>query len=464
MSETKLPSYLADATPNGNRAPWYKNTAPAYAGILLWFVFWSGITGTNTPMGVLAYGVGLPIIAIVVTALLSHYLYHLVPGLFGMKTGYGLAVVGSSVFGATGGTFMPGLLMGLLQFGWLSVNAYFSSGLIADALPFAVDPRIIMVIFIALALFFGLKGIKYVAPISTYLPIIPAVILVWLLAKTLGTVGDFDPNAILAPALPVADAAKEVVKTTATPEISQFGIVAVIVSYMIGFFATAGAAGVDFGSSSRNAKDVQLGGLVGVSLMMILTGVAAVLIIAGAYGNSAYAPELVKAGMPVDPTKVMSVILGSNVGKICMGLLALAAFPSACFASLISANSFKTMLPKINANVSVGIGGLVAAALALTGVAGNAAGVFGFIGASFGPICGAMVVDYMLSNGKWTGPRASFNLAGWLSWALGFTVGALGILGYIPMGPLFAFFVGAIVYWGAMKAGLKSKVVDSKQD
>jgi cytosine permease len=35
-----LPAYLSKAVPNprSNRAPWYKNTAPTYAGIFLWIV------------------------------------------------------------------------------------------------------------------------------------------------------------------------------------------------------------------------------------------------------------------------------------------------------------------------------------------------------------------------------------------------------------------------------------------
>ena len=55
--------------------------------------------------------------------------------------------------------------------------------------------------------------------------------------------------------------------------------------------------------------------------------------------------------------------------------------------------------------------------------------VFVIIGASFGPICGAMLVDYLLSGKKWSGPRAGFNPAGWIAWALGFVVGILPNLG-----------------------------------
>src|SRR4051794_18094607 len=37
-----LPPYLAKAVPNPmrNRAPWYANTAPTYAGIFLWIAFY----------------------------------------------------------------------------------------------------------------------------------------------------------------------------------------------------------------------------------------------------------------------------------------------------------------------------------------------------------------------------------------------------------------------------------------
>ena len=131
MSNGILPSYLSMAKPNplGNRAPWYKNTAPTYAGIFLWFVFWNKMASGDSPApgGVLGQGLGTALLGLVIAALLCHFLFYLVPGLFGMKTGLPLYVVGSSTYGARGGFIMPGCLMGLLQFGWLGVNAYFSS-------------------------------------------------------------------------------------------------------------------------------------------------------------------------------------------------------------------------------------------------------------------------------------------------------------------------------------------------
>ena len=92
--------------------------------------------------------------------------------------------------------------------------------------------------------------------------------------------------------------------------------------------------------------------------------------------------------------------------------LTLAAFPGACFSSFIAANSFKTVMPKVSPFISVGIGTVVSIILALTGVAGKLPLVFGFIGASFGPICGAMAADYLLAGKRWSGPAQGFNPAG----------------------------------------------------
>lgn len=46
----QLPAYITSATPNPpeKRAPWYTNTAPTYAGIFLWFVFWQGAVNART--------------------------------------------------------------------------------------------------------------------------------------------------------------------------------------------------------------------------------------------------------------------------------------------------------------------------------------------------------------------------------------------------------------------------------
>ena len=461
----QLPSYITSATPNPpeKRAPWYANTAPTYAGIFLWFVFWQGAVKADNAGGLLSQGVGWALVSLVLAALVCHFLFYLAPGLLGMKTGLPLYIVGTSTFGAQGGFLMPGFLMGVLQFGWLGVNAYFSSKLLASCLALAqinVPPWILMVVFAVLAGFVGLKGIQYVAKVATYLPLIPLAILLILLAKTAGTIGDFDAQKFIA--------LHKSLSPDAPAALSSFGVLAAMMAYVVGFFATAGAAGVDFGTNSRHKKDVQMGGLIGVALAIIVTAGISMLVVAGTYGSPTFSVAAVAAAPKTTPpsqiilqTPDLITVLRHKSAGVMMFLLALAAFPAACFSAFIAANSFKTTLPKVNPFISVGLGTAVSIVLAVTGLAENAAGVFTVIGASFGPICGAMMVDYLLAGGTWTGPRAGFNPAGWLAWLLGFGVGILPLLKIydLPAAPVAAFIVGAVVYFVCAKLGLQSRVI-----
>ena len=458
---SELPSYVADAkpVPLSGRVPWYKSTAQTYAGIMLWFVFWDSVPsagGAAGAAGILGHGLGTAILAVVAAALICHFASYLAPGLMGMKTGLPLAVVGTSTYGVMGGFLMPGFFMGVLQFGWLAVNAYFSAELLAGlagAEKMSALHMGIGVVWASVAAFVGLKGIHYVAKVATYLPLVPLVILLILAAKVFSGVANFKPEMLTAGA--------------ATPGPSAVDLILLGIANIVGFFATAGAAGVDIASSNRSAKDVQVGGLIGVAGVTIFTGCVALLIVAGTYGAGLAGDK----GVIISPTKLMEIVMGDKVAKIFWLLLALAAFPPACFSSLIAAASFRNTMPKVNPFISCGIGTAASIALVLSGKAGDAAAVFGIIGASFGPICGAMTADYLLAGCKWPGPRAGFNLAGWLSWAVGFVVGAWnGLFAglfhcpfQMPCPPVAAIIVGFVLYIVLAKIGLESRKLDMPQ-
>jgi len=78
-------------------------------------------------------GLLLSMLGLVVAALICHFLFYLVPGMFGMKTGYPLYVVGPSTYGTLGGLLIPALLIGLLPFAWLGVNIAISTPFILSA-------------------------------------------------------------------------------------------------------------------------------------------------------------------------------------------------------------------------------------------------------------------------------------------------------------------------------------------
>lgn len=464
---SNLPDYVASAkpVPQENRIAWYKSTAQTYAGIMLWIGFWGAVaTGGGAPGGALAHGVGLALLGLILAALLCHYLYYLVPGLFGLKTGLPLYIVGTSTYGVLGGFLMPGFLMGLLQFGWLGVNAF----LAAQALcaPFSGSAEaavgtpafvVVAALWAIAAAFMGLKGIQYVARVASFFPVLPLAVLVIVFVCTVSGLGSFDPQKSIEAG--IAAAAKAGAQAAVPAALTKWGVIAVLLTYVIGFFATAGAAGADFGMNNRDERDVRLGGLVGIAGATVFAGGLALLIVAGAHG----------AGKATDPANMSALalipdIMGQRVGGVFLYLLAIASFPPACFSSFIAANSFKTTLPKVNPWISVGIGTIVSIILAATGLAGNLIAVFVVIGASFGPICGAMAADYLLSGGRWAGPRAGFNPAGWISWVAGFAVGAAdfvpALAGKVPVPPLAAFLVGFILYLILAKAGLESRTLE----
>jgi cytosine permease len=210
----ELPDYLRAATPvpPERRAAWFRNTAQTYASVMLWFVFWQGLAGAGgTPGGTLAAGLGAALGALLLAGLLCHFLFYLVPGLLGMKTGLPLYVVGTSTYGARGGLLMPGLLMGLLQFGWIGVNSFAVAELLykyfgltmvptpeGPKMPVPNLPHALMAAAFAVGVaLVGLKGIKYVARAASFFPLIPLAVLVILFAMTARGLEGFTPQQVI---------------------------------------------------------------------------------------------------------------------------------------------------------------------------------------------------------------------------------------------------------------------------
>jgi cytosine permease len=441
-NQTTLPNYLKLAKPNPleNRAPWYKGTAPTYAGIFLWVVFYMKIAEGTLPQA----GLGLCLLGLVVAGLICHFLFYLVPGLYGMKTGYPLYVVGSSTYGTLGGFLMPGLLMGLLQFGWLAVNIAVSTSFVlqavgADATAGTLPFVVVAILWGLAAAFMGVKGIQYVARVATFLPIVPLAMILFVFFSNVGSAGHFE----------VVEGAK--------PLVGFLTLIAIVV----GFFATAGAAGVDFGMGNRNARDVQLGGLVGITLAIVVAGGLPLIAIAGA-----------NAANPQLNNFAFDAVIKQQGGFLTRSmfiLFAVASFAPACFSSFIASNCIGTMFPKANKMAMVLVGTAIAIVLAVTGVALNLVGVFSIIGASFGPVCGSMLADYLLSGRKWSGPRNGINWAGYIAWAVGFVVAILPMInaekfGFITPAPVIAFVIGFVLYVLLSKAGLEPDTIELVPD
>lgn len=437
-----LPAYISQAVPNppANRAPWYKNTAPTYAGIFLWIAFYQSLAVGTVDRA----GLGVIILALAVAGLLSFALYYYAPAMLGMKTGYPLYVVGSSTFGTLGGYIMPGLLMGLLQVGWFAVGTFFAarfilSGFGSDAGPGTLPFALVAIAWGYTMAWIGAMGIKYVARMAIFLNAIPLLMVLIVFLQT--------KDGLAAHTVTNPDARAAFV---------------LLVQAVIGFFATAGAAGADFGMNNRDARDVRLGGFVGITLAILYAGGLPILSVAAA---RALNPGL--ASLTYDAA-IASV--GGTLASAMFLLFAVASIPSACFCAFIAGNSFSTMIPRVKRISSTMLAVTVAIALAITGVAANLIGFFTIVGASFGPICGAMAADYLLSGRRWAGPREGISVPGYAAWAVGFVI---GILPFLPVSDavksasqpavVYSFIAGFLVYALLAKAGLEPKPVAGDQ-
>ena len=433
-----LPDYIAKASPNSpqNRAPWYSSTAPSYAGVFLWIAFYISLAQNTINHAAL----GLCILALAVAGLLSYALFYYAPAMLGMKTGFPLYVVGSSTFGTHGGYIMPGLLMGVLQVGWFAVGTFFAtkfilSGFHSDAQPGSALFIAIGVLWGYAMAYVGVKGIQYVAKLSLLLNAIPFLMILLVFFKTAPGISNYspaDPNPFLAFTL--------------------------LLQIVIGFFATAGAAGADFGMNNRNAADVRWGGLVGITLAILYAGGLPILSVAGA-----------RALNPAIQSYSYEAVISSLGGVLATAmffLFAIASIGPACFCAFIAGNSFSTMIPGVKRMSSTMAGVTVAIVLAVTGVAADLISFFTIVGASFGPICGAMAADYLLSGRQWKGPREGINWAGYIAWAVGF---AIGILPNLPVSPalktyaqpavVYSFVAGFLVYALLAKAGFEPRTI-----
>jgi purine-cytosine permease-like protein len=432
------PDYLTHSVPVqlADRAPWYKSTFPTYIGIFLWVGFYLKLAGPT-----IGYAdVSVCLWGLLVAGLLCFILYYYVPAMLGMKTGHPLYVVGSSTFGATGGYLVPGLLMGVLQVGWVAVIASVAAGFIMRGLGQTSNVLFtcIVLVWIYGLAWVAIKGIRYVGYVAKFLNWVPLIMILVVFWEN-----------------------KDGIPHYRVPHSDSAGGFLNVITIVIGYFATAGAAGADFGMTNRSRKDIVLGGALGIVAGALIAGGLSILSVAGYIGRS--------GASNYDYTAAIASV--GALAPVMFFLFAAASLVPTCFSSFIASNSFSTMLPKVPRSVSTFAGVTVSAILVLTGAANDLVGFFVIVGASFGPICGAMAADYLVAGRQWSGPRQGINWAGYAAWIIGFLVGIPDRIPGIPAAwikadnpsVLFSFGVGFVMYLIFAKLGLQSPVMSREQ-
>ncbi|MHC4754621.1 MAG: cytosine permease, partial [Planctomycetota bacterium] len=290
----------------------------------------------------------------------------------------------------------------------------------------------------------GAIGISWLGWLSSWLPIFPLLIIVIAGFANLGGISEFSSGVSLTKNVP------------GLIPLMGLGAFAALQA-AAGFFATAGAAGADFAMNSRNKKDVTLGGFFGITVAALVAGIFSLLTIAGAIGKN---PEI--ATMSNFDPFINAIGTVGGLSKVMFWVFVVACICPTGFCAFLAANSFSTMFPKLPRLQMTLAAGVVGVILAATGAAENLVRFFLIIGASFGPIIGAMVADYLRSGG-WSGPRKGINRAGYIAWAIGFVVGILGIIPGIGFAygleTLMSFIVGFAAYLILAEFGLEPETV-----
>jgi cytosine permease len=433
--ERSVPRYVdcSVPVPRASRVPWYKSTFPTYAGIFLWVGFYLELA--EPTIGYASLGVCLW--GLLLAGLLCFGLYYYAPAMLGMQTGHSLYVVGTSTFGTSGGYLIPGLLMGVLQVGWVAVIASISAHFIMSGLGRTSKGLfgLIVVLWVYSLGWVAVKGIHHVGRVAKFLNWVPLCMVLFVLWANRSGIAHYEPR-------------------QHQPVTGFLNMISIV----IGFFASGGAAGADFGMNNGNRRDIVLGGIFGIILGTLFAGGVAILSVAGYLGRNAGPPSY-------DYTAAIASV--GALAPVMFFLFAAASLVPTCFSSFIASNSFNTMVPRIPRSVSTFAALTVSIVLAITGLADNLIGFFGIVAASFGPICGAMTADYLYEGGRWSGPRLGINWCGCIAWAVGFVIGVPNLVPGLPAALvkadnpscLYAYAAGFLVYLLLAKLGLRPPVL-----
>jgi len=425
------------------RERWTTGIGAHMIGVFLWVAYFDQLARRTLLVG----GLGWSLAGLLAAGLACFVLFYLVPATWGVRARRPLVELASSTFGSGGARWVPGALMALAQVAWFAVSIWYGVtftlggladlGLIAPRDLAPLESRGVRVespLFLVVSLVWSaavaltatyLSGV--IAALNRIFPIFPALMLGLAMMVTLGGLAGFR-----APGPGGVDAAWSAGWLT-------FGA---MIQLTCSYFATAGAASADWGAASRDARDVRVGGLVGVVVAPVVLGTIALLTVAGSLGGDeldrSFGPPsaLAEPGLPpasappVDPTYRAAIRrgIGGRSGGVVLVVLGLAALAPGCFAALTVGRRL-VELSSVGSRVTWTLAGAGAAwPLVATGAASHVEPIFGGVGAAFAAVLGALAADFARQRGRWPGPRVGVNLAGMIGWALGFAAGLVPVV------------------------------------
>jgi cytosine permease len=441
------------------KKPWDKGIAPSFIGLFLWVAYYDQLARLTLPVG----GLFWPALGAAVAGLLCCLFLYYAPAMWGLRSRRGFIEVSEATFGKAGSRWLVGLAIAAAQVGWFAVATYYATdfalrGLVAIGLldaghiasssvgGLSVRGPLFLGTAFVWGLAFAMSGYYALRPISAIMaifPVFPALTLALATGWAFSGLADFRPSAMGAT---VGEPAR-------TDSVFAFGL---MIQLIFGFFATAATTAAEWGAGSRDARDVRLGGIVGVMCGATILAILSLLIVAGAVGRQIARDAEIQARRgqgamigPANPRMAREIIVelrvasadeitvggvlqrgiggvrgGAMLFVLCLGSMAPAVYASSAFGARLF-----HVFPVMPRRRWTSVGTLMAFPLVVIGAPAHPEVFFGVLGALLAPLIGAITADFVRHWGAWPGSRGGVRVSAVVAWVVGMGAGLIPVAG-----------------------------------
>lgn len=435
MSTQTAPSPAKPIEPKS----WEWGIAPHYIGLFLWVAYFDRLAPTTLAVG----GLLPAVVGAAAGGMLAFLLLYLGPAWLGFRTKGTMPDLIATSFGEAGAKWLGGLVVGLSLVTTFALAIAYGvdwtlKGLVNCRLVDAEALRSVTVggqtigsplflftsgVWAILSSLISLKFSRWIGALMVVFPIFPALLL--------GGIAGWEMTA-LRPGV-------ETLATVVKPSGSTRAMLS-MVQLVFGFFALPSLVSVEWGAAGKTAKDVRLGGFVGVMLAAMIVATLALLAVTGSIGRSEVKPvqldplSLVRT-YPVPKDLLFGALLTRDIGGIAGGamlmLFGLGALAPAVYTSESFGRRFLVFRPRLKRWRWT----LVASALSLpliwTILEIPAETLFGILGAFLAPMAGVLTVEALRPPEVLPAPRRGFVGSAMLAWCVGVVVGLIPIVGAV---------------------------------
>jgi cytosine/uracil/thiamine/allantoin permease len=213
-----------------------------------------------------------------------------------------------------------------------------------------------------------------------------------------------------------------------------------MIQLVFGFFALPSLVSVEWGAAGKSAKDVRLGGFVGVMLASTIVATLALLAVTGSVGRYDVAarppgPLTLTPPPPLPADLRFEAVLTRDVGGPLSGamlmLFGLGALAPAVYASESFGRRFVVFRPKLKRWRWTLIAATLSLPLIWSILSISAEMLFGILGAFLAPIAGVLTADSLRPPEVLPAPRRGFEGRAMVAWLVGMLIGMLPVIGVL---------------------------------